>query len=209
MKPILSVACVGVALLLGGGGARAESPPSERTWAVRLEGCQEPDAVATPASGHAVIRQPLFGGTTLQYSISFGGFAGAETAAHIHGPAARGEVGPILYTLPAGSPKEGELTLTGDEMSALFAGRLYIDIHSSTYPDGELRGQIDEAGSACPPPVDAGLDGGLICDGGWMPGADANEGSGTGSDGCAAGGGGGSLVLVVAIGALVARRRWR
>jgi uncharacterized protein (TIGR03382 family) len=39
--------------------------------------------------------------------------------------------------------------------------------------------------------------------------ADANEGSGTGSDGCAAGGGGGSLALVAAIGALVARRRRR
>ena len=210
MKPIASLVSVGVCvILLGAGAARAESPPSERTWSVPLEACQEPTAVSTTASGHAVIRQQLFGGQAVDYSISFGGFAGAETAAHIHGPAARGQVGPILFTLPAGSPKEGALTLTSEQLAALNAGQLYIDIHSSTYPDGELRGQIDDSGSACPPPVDAGVDGGLLCDGGWIPGADANEGSGSGSDGCAAGGGRGSLALAAAIGALMLARRRR
>lgn len=212
MQPIVRLASIGAWVVLVGvaAPARAESPPSERTWSVTLEGCQEPSAVSTTASGHAVIRQQLFGGQEVQYSISFGGFAGAETAAHLHGPAARGQVGPILATLPAGSPKEGTLSLTAEQLNALNAGQLYIDIHSSTYPDGELRGQIDDSGSACPPPVDAGVDGGLICDGGWTPGADANEGSGSGGDGCAAGGGGaggGALTLVAALGALLARRR--
>jgi len=211
MKPIASLASVGACVILLGGvaPARAESPPAERTWSVPLEACQEPTAVSTTASGHAVLVLPHFGAQELQYSISFGGFAGVETAAHIHGPAARGQVGPILFTLPAGSPKSGSFAVTPEVLSALVGGQLYIDIHSSTYPDGELRGQIDDSGSACPPPVDAGVDGGLICDGGWVPSADANEGSGSGSDGCAAGGGRGSLALVAAIGALLVRRRRR
>lgn len=213
MKPIVRLASVGAWVVLVGvaAPARAESPPAERTWSVPLEACQEPTAVSTTASGNAVLVLPYFGAQELQYSISFGGFAGAETEAHIHGPAARGEVGPILFTLPVGSPKSGSLVVTSEVLSALVGGRLYIDIHSSTYPDGELRGQIDDGGSACPPPVDAGADGGLICDGGWTPEADANEGSGSGSDGCAAGGGGGggALALVAALGALLARRRRR
>lgn len=212
MKHLAHVVSVGTCVVLLGASslARAESPPAERTWAIPLEGCQAPTAVSTTASGHAVLVLPYFGAQELQYSISFGGFAGVETEAHVHGPAPRGQVGPILYTLPAGSPKSGSLALTPDERNALLAGQLYIDIHSSTNPDGELRGQIDDSGSACPPPVDAGVDGGLLCDGGWMPSADANEGSGSGSDGCAAGGGGGgSLALVGAIGALLARRRRR
>ena len=211
MQPIVRLASVGVCvILLGASAARAESPPPERTWSVPLEACQEPTAVSTTASGHAVLVLPYAGAQELQYSISFGGFAGVETAAHIHGPAARGQVGPILFTLPAGSPKSGSVAVTPEVLSALVGGQLYIDIHSSTYPDGELRGQIDDGGSACPPPVDAGVDGGLICDGGWTPGADANEGSGSGSDGCAAGGGGaggGALALAAALGALLARRR--
>jgi hypothetical protein len=140
--------------------ARAESPPAERTWSVPLEACQEPTAVSTTASGHAVLVLPHFGAQELQYSISFGGFAGVETAAHIHGPAARGQVGPILFTLPAGSPKEGQ----SDRRRAERAGRRapYIDIPVDLprrRAAGDRRRRLE-----CALPVDAGVDG-ARCDG--------------------------------------------
>ncbi|MCF6285631.1 MAG: CHRD domain-containing protein, partial [Candidatus Hydrogenedentes bacterium] len=65
------------------------------------------------------------------------------TEAHIH-VGAPGENGDILIGLGgASSPIEVEL---GDALVRLLldnAGGLYVNIHSETYPDGEIRGQIE------------------------------------------------------------------
>jgi hypothetical protein len=40
------------------------------------------------------------------------------------------------------SPISGTVQLTPDQGQQLLAGKMYLDIHSQKYPDGEIRGQI-------------------------------------------------------------------
>lgn len=81
------------------------------------------------------------GAHTLQYYVNYDGIAPAQI--DIHGPASEGANAPSLVNIPVSeSPVSGSATLTPDESGQLLAGKLYIDIHSRTHPDGEIRGQI-------------------------------------------------------------------
>ena len=67
--------------------------------------------------------------------------------AHFHGPAAPGQPAAILHDIspspsPLGSPKNGCVTLSAQEEKDLKKGLLYINIHSSIAPNGEIRGQV-------------------------------------------------------------------
>ena len=81
---------------------------------------------------------------TVTYRIAFGGLAGSETGAHIHGSASSspGGTGGVLVALPAGNPKVGVWNYTEAQEPMILAGLCYANIHSSLYPGGELRGQI-------------------------------------------------------------------
>ena len=194
-------------LVMAAPSARAESAPFETIWSVRLEGCQETPAVTTSASGSALLRLPNFTGNELSYDLTFTGLT--ATAVHIHGPAARGATAPVLFTLGTDSPGQGTITLTPEQRSIVEGGLAYVNVHTAAFPDGELRGQIDNRGSACPPPADAGVpdavgstDGGLGAD---AAGTDTDRGGG-----CATGGSGGGLgVAALALAALVGAGRRR
>ena len=81
------------------------------------------------------------GSRALEYYVNYDGVAPAKV--DIHGPAAVGENAPALVALHLSeSPVSGTVTLTQEQAAALLAGKTYLDIHSSTYPDGEIRGQI-------------------------------------------------------------------
>lgn len=51
-------------------------------------------------------------------------------------------VGPGTYLASAWDSNEGIGTTLGAELANLFAENLYIDLHTSGFPDGEIRGQI-------------------------------------------------------------------
>jgi hypothetical protein len=77
----------------------------------------------------------------LEYYVNYDGVAPAKV--DIHGPAGAGETAPAIVTFPLSeSPISGTVTLTGGQATELLAGKTYLDIHSKTYPDGEIRGQI-------------------------------------------------------------------
>ncbi len=72
------------------------------------------------------------------YSITVSGLAGLEEAAHIH----RAD-GSVAYGLAVGSTKDGVWHNPGlIDVASLKLGRLYILIHTSAYPSGELRANI-------------------------------------------------------------------
>ncbi|MEM7355207.1 MAG: CHRD domain-containing protein, partial [Acidobacteriota bacterium] len=65
------------------------------------------------------------------------------SAAHIH-IGAPGENGPVVFDLgdPASPIRATWTDLTQADVDALLTGGLYVNIHSPTYPGGEIRGQI-------------------------------------------------------------------
>ena len=78
----------------------------------------------------------------LDWNISFGGLVGTQTAAHFHGPAPAGSNGGIQIGLPLGSPLVGSATLTATQKTQLLGELWYLNIHTSTNPGGEIRGQL-------------------------------------------------------------------
>jgi len=84
-------------------------------------------------------------GSTLTIDGSFEGMSSPATMAHIHlGPKAI--PGPVILRLDvsAGSSGtvSGTLTLNPEQISALHSESLYVQIHSETNPEGELRGWL-------------------------------------------------------------------
>jgi hypothetical protein len=73
------------------------------------------------------------------------------TMAHIHNGIA-GTNGPIIInfvqsgTDPNRWDAEAGSTLTADQVNALLAGQLYVNVHTAAFPDGEIRGQIRPQG---------------------------------------------------------------
>jgi hypothetical protein len=115
-----------------------------------LEGAQQVPAAVTAASGRGTATYEA-STRQLTLNLSYSGLSSAETMAHIHGPAVRGVNAGVLIFLSAGSPKNDVVILSPAQESDLFAGRLYVNIHTLNFPDGELRAQIDNVGAVGSP----------------------------------------------------------
>jgi len=115
-----------------------------QNYTASLDGLQEVPPNASPGYGSGSFT--LDAAKILSYSITFTGLVAPETAAHIHGPAAAGSNAGVLFPLPPGSPKIGTIgPLTATQEGWLNTAMLYVNIHSQTFPGGEIRGQITAA----------------------------------------------------------------
>ncbi|RPI23810.1 MAG: CHRD domain-containing protein [Acidobacteria bacterium] len=85
------------------------------------------------------------------------------TAAHIH-RAPAGTNGGIIHPFDSAvSPFRGLFQLTAAELTDLQAGNLYVNVHSTAYPGGEIRGQIGpRADSAVSFPLEASQETGNV-----------------------------------------------
>ena len=82
----------------------------------------------------------------LTWTITYSGLSGPVTAAHFHGPAKEGEnAGPMVTIKQLDNPMKGSATLTEDQFKALTGGKMYFNVHTAKYPDGEIRGQLAPA----------------------------------------------------------------
>jgi uncharacterized cupin superfamily protein len=76
----------------------------------------------------------------------------APTAAHVHQSTGRGVAGGIIVPLSGGPDlwvvPDGATALTADQIAAFQAGNLYFNAHTTANPGGDIRGQIDKAGTA-------------------------------------------------------------
>jgi hypothetical protein len=108
---------------------------------VTLSGDQEVPAVKTAAAGHGTIS--VGADKSVSGSVTTTGVAG--TMAHIH-EGAPGKNGGVAVPL-AKSGDNGWAVPPGAKLSdaqyeAYKAGNLYVNVHSSANPGGEIRGQI-------------------------------------------------------------------
>lgn len=101
------------------------------------------NSAATTGLGSATAR---LDGTTLKLNGSFGGLHGPATVAQLHDGVATGVRGPAIADFTVPQTQSGsfsaELKLTAEQAEALRRGRIYIQIHSSSAPDGNLWGWL-------------------------------------------------------------------
>jgi hypothetical protein len=88
-------------------------------------------------------------GTKLAVTGSFEGMRGPATIAKIHKGPTRGVRGPAIFDLvvskgtePAAGTLSGTFDLTPLQVADLEKGRLYVQLHSESGPDGNLWGWI-------------------------------------------------------------------
>ena len=116
---------------------------------------ERPTPRATPAISHSTL---FLVGTQLTFNISYEGLTVPATVAHIHGPASSAGSAGIFADLmpyhngPAGTSGSfhGTILLAPNVHTSLVDRLTYINIHSGTYPGGEVRGQILAKPSAIP-----------------------------------------------------------
>ncbi len=93
---------------------------------------------------------------SLQYAVAWSSLVAPLTAAHIHRGVA-GVAGPVVHGLQNLTPNNAAGVwgpITAQNVIQLEAESLYVNVHSTTYPGGEIRGQL-----VCPCiPEDANFD---------------------------------------------------
>src|SRR5262245_5620328 len=106
-----------------------------------LDGLQETPPNASPATGTATMTLDTTA-NTITMTLNFSGLLAPQTAAHIHGPGAPGVPAGILVPLPTGTFVNQVFPITDTIEGHILAGLTYINVHSTMFPAGEIRGQI-------------------------------------------------------------------
>lgn len=133
----------------------AVSAGAQTTYSCLLTGLSEVPPNASPATGSATVVLDVTQ-TQLSISVQFANLIGTYTASHVHGPAAAGVNAAVRWGFvgaPAGwvfsnGNHDGVLTnfqvvgVTATDVANLNAGMFYVNVHSSTFPGGEVRGQL-------------------------------------------------------------------
>ncbi len=135
---------------------KTDTNPIKRVT-IQLTGASEVPPVNTTGSGTAEIAFDP-NAKTIAYTIiwQLGSGSTSTTGMHFHGA----EDGSSLKSSPISIPIEGfstgtsgtlsgtTIVLTQVQIDQLLAGKWYINIHSNTYPSGEMRGNIIFSGSS-------------------------------------------------------------
>ena len=162
---MLAIGSLALAAKLGG----PPNPPNTKSFHASLNGYHETPSISTQAFGEfdATLVDPA----TLHFVLTYSGLEGGNAAvAHVH----FGQVGfpgGVSFFLCGGGGKpacpastaatiEGDVTAADvvgpaaqgiaagqfDEIvSAMQAGQAYANVHTATFPSGEIRGQINNA----------------------------------------------------------------
>ena len=141
MTPFIRTALIALAVTLALSAAPVMAATMKFTADLTAKAVVPP--TASTASGKADVTFDT-ASKMLTWAVTYKGLAGKPTAAHFHGPAAVGaNAGPVVgLTGSLDSPIKGSFTLSDKQASELKAGMWYINVHTSKYADGEIRGQV-------------------------------------------------------------------
>ncbi len=167
MKKLIVIVSV-VVLVVGAMGVAAANGDSHRNaFKARLGGYQEVPSISTTGSGELRLKvNPA--GTEIAYTLIYSGLqGGAASAAHIHfaQPGVNGGILAFLCGAPKPACPAAPATVTGTivaadilavqgiaagdlpaALRAIRAGVTYANVHTATYPGGEIRGQLKAHG---------------------------------------------------------------
>ncbi|HEV8203931.1 MAG TPA: PQQ-dependent sugar dehydrogenase [Pyrinomonadaceae bacterium] len=135
-----------VVSLSNGAVYEIKSKPSV-LFVATLNGSQETPPNNSTATGRATLLLSP-DEKTARVSLVFSGLSSAQTDAHIHGPATLGVSAPAIFPLPLGQISDFHINMTPAQVQDLKNGLFYINVHSSNFPTGEIRGQFASSLSA-------------------------------------------------------------
>lgn len=125
----------------GGMGGNA----NQSVYNMQLTGAQEIPANTSAASATVMVTLDLTTGA-VTVTGHFQNLSSMATVAHIHGPAAVGMTANVLVPLTVTAATSGTVSGSGMmssmQMNDMLSGMTYVNIHSMTYPDGEIRAQV-------------------------------------------------------------------
>ena len=126
-------------------GGTGGGPVTVTTYNMNLNGASE--VPANSSSATAIVRVTLDQANgDVVVDGTFTGLTSPVTAAHIHGPAAAGANAAIIVPLTITGTTDGTVSGTGNmnsgQMNDMLTGMTYVNIHSSNFPSGEIRAQI-------------------------------------------------------------------
>jgi hypothetical protein len=113
------------------------------TVSTLLTGGQETPAVATSASGIGSVSVEA-GTNKISGIIVTRGIIGSAAHIHVGATGIPGAIiiplsgGPTVWTVPDNT------FLTAGQLTSFINGELYFNVHSTAYPDGEIRGQLNK-----------------------------------------------------------------
>ena len=110
------------------------------TFFVLLNSAQESKPCVTQALGNAVAT--LDDDNEFCIYLGYRGLSSREKAVHIHGKASIGSDAGVLYSLSKGASKTDCVYLKDKEVNWLKRKLLYVNVHTTKCPDGEIRGKI-------------------------------------------------------------------
>lgn len=150
----------------GANGPDSTAGPAPERFSASLGGSSVVPATSSTTTG-SITLQSAPGDSVLAFSLSVANMSGI-TQAHLHNAAAGANGATIAWLLPVNgnAAQAPSVTLDGvigvgdivpswvrgnprlamDSVKALLrAGRLYVDVHSSAFTAGEIRGQVARA----------------------------------------------------------------
>lgn len=126
-----------------------------QTFSGPINGSQETPPNTSPGTGDYCVKLV---GNQLQWVIRYQNMTNPPSAAHFHFGPPGGPPGPVRVTIPlvpGGHPVgmfQGAQNLSAGQIAELTAGQWYINIHTATFPGGEIRGQVVYGPPCSPPP---------------------------------------------------------
>jgi len=115
------------------------------TWFAYLSSAQEVPTNASTATGFARVFLNETAGT-ITFTVTFTGLSSAQTASHIHAPAAIGANTGVAINFGAVGGTAGTITgtvaITPTQIAQIRAHQGYVNVHSTNFAGGEIRGQL-------------------------------------------------------------------
>ena len=158
-RALVAYAAVAAIILVGATAVACGSDdpvvPKTPTWSATLNGNNEVPVRATTATATGTVTKS---GSTYTYTINYTGLTAAPNNAHIHAPAPAGTNASVMvpFSIAGATGTSGTITgtftaantnpvISADSLEVLMTnGQAYLNVHTATFPGGEIRGQLSK-----------------------------------------------------------------